>query len=650
MTSGLRPYPEYKDSNLPWLGRVPAHWDVRRNGRLFAQRNETGYGNLPILEVSLKTGVRVRDMNDRKRKQVMSDREKYKRAAKGDIAYNMMRMWQGAVGVAPVDGLVSPAYVVARPFPETETRYFSYLFRTAAYKNEVDGFSRGIVKDRNRLYWEDFKRMPSCFPPPEEQKAVADYLDANAVTVRRFIHNRRRLIEVLNEQKQAIINRTVTRGLDPNAPLKPTGIDRLGDIPEHWEIRPLKRWVSINEWVLPETTDPEYAFDYLDIGCVGTGRLAGRPSRIRFDDAPSRARRILRRGDTIISTVRTYLRAVYFVAEDVTDLVASTGFAVLTPCEGVVPEYLGITLQSDPFINRVTANSIGIAYPAIAETRLGTFHVAMPPTADEQRAIVAQVRRETAALTAWIERTQREIDLIREYRTRLISDVVTGKLDIRAGASLPATETTQAQRKRRANVYFRRSVFAAEIVHRLHEEPTFGHVKFEKLIFLCEKRCGVDTGSTYHRQAAGPYDNRALRSIDTQMKKQRWYEAQKGDKGYRYVPLEKAGGHQSYFDRYFAGTDADFSNIVETFRKLNTQRCEIVATLYAAWEDLLAQGREATDDHIVEQVLHHWHPAKQQVDEGRWRRALGWMKAKGLMPAMRGDESELVGKPADTEV
>ena len=161
----LASYPEYKDSGQPFLGDIPAHWNLFRNGRLFSQRNETGFGGLPILEVSLKTGVRVRDMENLKRKQVMSDREKYKRAAQGDIAYNMMRMWQGAVGVAPVDGLVSPAYVVARPFVDTESRYFSYLFRTSAYMREIDGYSRGIVKDRNRLYWEDFKRMSSCVPP-----------------------------------------------------------------------------------------------------------------------------------------------------------------------------------------------------------------------------------------------------------------------------------------------------------------------------------------------------------------------------------------------------------------------------------------------------------------------------------------------------
>lgn len=115
MNQTLRPYPEYKDSGLPWLGRLPVHWELRRNGRIFAQRIETGFPDLPILEVSLKTGIRVRNLENSDRKQMMSSRELYKRAAQKDIAYNMMRMWQGAVGVAPVDGLVSPAYVVAVP-------------------------------------------------------------------------------------------------------------------------------------------------------------------------------------------------------------------------------------------------------------------------------------------------------------------------------------------------------------------------------------------------------------------------------------------------------------------------------------------------------------------------------------------------------
>lgn len=432
----LQPYPEYKDSGEPWLGKIPAHWNLYRNGRLFAQRNETGFGELPILEVSLKTGVRVRDMDNLKRKQVMSDREKYKRAAKGDIAYNMMRMWQGAVGVAPVDGLVSPAYVVVKPFTETNSRYFSYLFRTASYMNEVDAYSRGIVKDRNRLYWQDFKRIPSPVPPIEEQQFITRFLDAIGSNVQKFIRNKRRLIELLKEQKQTIINQAVTRGIDPEVKLKPSGVEWIGDIPEHWDVAPLKHLASINSRVLPESTDENYTFKYFDISSVGTGRLTGEPETLRFGKAPSRARRILQKGDTILSTVRTYLKAVYYVSGDVEDWIASTGFAALTPKKTIHPPLLGLLIQSDIFINRIIRESIGVAYPAIAETKLGALHLAYPESLDEQEAIVSYIEMETSTIDQAIARAEREIELMWEYRTRLISDVVTGQVDVR-GVEVP---------------------------------------------------------------------------------------------------------------------------------------------------------------------------------------------------------------------
>src|SRR5690606_13110996 len=261
----------------------------------------------------------------------MSQKEKYKRAVKGDIAYNMMRMWQGAVGVAPVDGLVSPAYVVVKPYPEANSAYFSYLFRTSAYMREVNKFSRGIVADRNRLYWESFKQMPSLVPPRAEQDQIVAYLRAQDAHIARFIKAKRELIKLLTEQKLRIIDHAVTRGLDPNVRLKPSGIEWLGEVPEHWEVKPLKRWVRINARTLSEKTDPDFEFRYVDIGSVKTGRLVKELERIRFEAAPSRARRVLRRGDTIISTVRTYLRAIWYVDEATDDLIASTGFAVLTP-------------------------------------------------------------------------------------------------------------------------------------------------------------------------------------------------------------------------------------------------------------------------------------------------------------------------------
>lgn len=214
VTRGLDPDMRLKDSGVEWLGKVPEHWDVVRNGRLFTQRNETGFAELPILEVSLRTGVRVRDLSNPNRKQVMTDRDQYKRACANDIAYNMMRMWQGAVGVVPVEGLVSPAYVVARPLPGTESRYFANLFRTAAYMTQVDKYSRGIVKDRNRLYWLDFKAMPSCCPPLDEQVGIADWIDEQSGRIDHGLYNVREEISLLRELRTRLIADVVTGKLD----------------------------------------------------------------------------------------------------------------------------------------------------------------------------------------------------------------------------------------------------------------------------------------------------------------------------------------------------------------------------------------------------------------------------------------------------
>ena len=208
------PFAADRDSGVEWLPRVPSHWAMRRNKWLFAERNETGHGDLPVLEVSLRSGVGIRDMEDGPRKQQMTDRDKYKRAARGDIAYNTMRLWQGAIGVVPVDGLVSPAYVVARPLRGVEVSYYAYLFRTGAYKQEVDRNSRGIVSDRNRLYWDAFKRLASPHPPPEEQRRIAEYLDTASDRIDAGARGTRHQIALLREYRERLIADAVTGKLD----------------------------------------------------------------------------------------------------------------------------------------------------------------------------------------------------------------------------------------------------------------------------------------------------------------------------------------------------------------------------------------------------------------------------------------------------
>ncbi|SRR6266478_1862007 len=436
MTHELRPYPEYKDSGLPWLDNIPANWEVRRNGRLFAERKETGYPDLPILEVSLRTGVRVRDFEDSNRKQVMSNRDKYKRAAKGDVAYNMMRMWQGAVGAAPVDGLISPAYVVARPIPETETRYYAYLFRTGAYMNEVNKYSHGIVTDRNRLYWDEFKQMPSVFPPPDEQRTIADFLDQNGQLVQRFIRNKRRLIKLLNEQKHAIISRAVTRGINSAIRLKASGVDWLGDVPEHWDIQRLKRLTRFENGLPFKPSD--WKGSGVPIIRIQNLNGSGRFNYTDRKDLPENL--LISHGELLFSWSGN----------------RGTSFGPFLwdrPFGGYLNQHIfklnRYSLDTKFFyyllravtrhVEEQTHGIIGLVH--ITKPELGVVQVPVPPP-NEQKSIASHLD-EACADGNMLQRARREIDLILEYRTRLISDVVTGKLDVRHLASQAIALSTE---------------------------------------------------------------------------------------------------------------------------------------------------------------------------------------------------------------
>jgi type I restriction enzyme S subunit len=430
----LKTYPEYKDSSLPWLGNIPSHWDVRRNGRLFAQRNQTGFPDYPILEVSLRTGVRVRDFDNSKRKQVMSDREKYKLAVKGDIAYNMMRMWQGAVGVAPVDGLISPAYVVARPYPEVYSRYYTYLFRTAAYMDEVDKYSHGIVKDRNRLYWDEFKQIPSAFPPPDEQTTIANFLDQNRVLVHHFIRNKERLIGLLQEQKQAIINHAVTRGIDPDVRLKPSGIDWLGDVPEHWDIIRLK-WVAKLNPSKSESVDMRKDVDevaFLPMERVSTdGQI---DPEIKSASEVWNGYTYFRKGDVVLAKITPCFEngKGAYLSELPTEFgFGTTEFIVLRAGTRILPEFLYLITCTELFRILGAEAMTGAAGQQRVPIDFVKDYFVTLPNPDEQQAIIRGVQKESIYFNAAASHARRQIDLIREYRTRLIADVVTGKVDVR---------------------------------------------------------------------------------------------------------------------------------------------------------------------------------------------------------------------------
>ena len=215
--------------------------------------------------------------------------------------------------------------------------------------------------------------------------------------------------------------------LKPYPAYKLSGIEWLGEVPAHWEVRRLKYLATVNDEALPETTDPDMEFTYVDIGNVDSFRGITGTEDLVFEDAPSRARRIVRQGDVIVSTVRTYLKAIARIKPTDANLIVSTGFAVIRPRD-LDSGFTAYALRSPYFVDRVVAHSVGVSYPAINASELSSLDVAFPPL-PEQHAIATFLDRETARIDALVAKKERLIELLQEKRTALITRAITSGLD-----------------------------------------------------------------------------------------------------------------------------------------------------------------------------------------------------------------------------
>jgi type I restriction enzyme S subunit len=215
VTKGIRGERPMKDSGIEWLGEIPSTWQVFRMANLYDERSEAGLEELPILTVSINSGVSDYEIADEDKDRVFvrsEDRTKYKRVYPGDLTYNMMRAWQGAFGAVRVEGMVSPAYVVAKPKKsiDIDSRYMESLLRTSEATEEMHRYSRGIVDFRLRLYWPEFKNIRICLPPIEEQQEIADYLDKKCTAIDTLISKKEQFLTELENYKKSLIYEYVT--------------------------------------------------------------------------------------------------------------------------------------------------------------------------------------------------------------------------------------------------------------------------------------------------------------------------------------------------------------------------------------------------------------------------------------------------------
>jgi type I restriction enzyme S subunit len=440
-------YPKYKASGVEWLGDVPEHWSVRRVGTLFRQVDEPGDDELQILSVSIHDGVSDKELDEKEmdRKVTRSDdRSKYKKVQPGDLVYNMMRAWQGGFGSVAVAGMVSPAYVVARPIYEFATTFVEQLLRTPQAIEQMRRHSQGVTDFRLRLYWDEFRSLNVVLPPQDEQLAIATFLDRETAKIDGLVGEQRRLIELLKEKRQAVISHAVTQGLNPHAPRKPSGIEWLGDVPEHWEELPMKALFAIKHGYAFAGSEFSDSGEYVLMtpgSFHETGGYRARESEKFYTGADISPEYILKEGQLLVAMTEQapgLLGSALFVPRDAAYLHNQRlGRIHEIRDDRIFEQYLFHVFNSDRIRAEIAVTSTGSKVKHTSPQRILSIHIALPPLTEQQQ-IAEFINAETTKLDALTAEAERAIDLLQERRTALISAAVTGQIDVREFATREA--------------------------------------------------------------------------------------------------------------------------------------------------------------------------------------------------------------------
>lgn len=420
----ISPYENYKPSGVAWLGDIPEHWEKTYIKGITRIYSEKGKPNLELLSVYRDYGVIKKASRDDNHNKPGMDLSGYKVVYPNTLVLNKMKTWQGSLGISKYKGIVSPAYITCNIHLEkVQQEFLNYLLRCKNYVFEYNRLSYGVRPSQWDMRYQDFKSILVFLPSFKEQTAIAKFLDYKLSKIDRFIRKKKQLIKLLNEQKAGIINHAVTKGIDPNAKLKPSGIDWLGDIPEHWDVRKLKYSVRLNRHTQFDDIESSYKKIALENIESKTGRILELNTN-SFEGIGT----IFKPGDVLFGKLRPYLAKAAtpnFEGSCVNEIL------VLSPKkEEWNHEFLKYRMLASDFISIVDNSTYGAKMPRASWIFIGSLKLSLPPI-NEQFQIVKSIEEQHYSTNLLIEKIEKEIALIQEYRTALIAEAVTGKIDVR---------------------------------------------------------------------------------------------------------------------------------------------------------------------------------------------------------------------------
>lgn len=402
---------------MEWLGDVPEHWQQKPIWSLFKRVKRTNFPTERLLSVYRDYGVIPKDSRDDNHNRASEDLTPYQLVCENDLVINKMKAWQGSIAISELKGIVSPAYYIYQPKTEYNSKYIHFLIRSAYYIQSYKNYSKGIRVNQWDLEHEAFTHIDLLLPSLEEQQKIVAFLDTETARIDNLISKQEKLIELLEEQRKSIISHAVTKGLNPNAPMKDSGVEWLGEVPEHWVERKIK---FISKLMNEKTSEKSNVIALENIESW-TGKYIETQSSFDSDAVK------FKENDVLFGKLRPYLAKVYLVenqGEAVGDIY------VLRPNKLIHPQYLKFFMLSEKFIDYVNSSTNGTKMPRANWDFIGSISIYLPEISIQNQ-IVSYLESAIRKIELIINKQISLIDKLKEYRSSIISHAVTGKIDVR---------------------------------------------------------------------------------------------------------------------------------------------------------------------------------------------------------------------------
>ncbi len=430
-------YDQYKSTDVKWLGDIPEHWSIGKIRAVTVLKSKKNQPDLPVLSVYRDYGVILKDSRDDNHNATSLDTSNYKVVDVGDLVVNKMKAWQGSMGISQYRGIVSPAYITCtvdteRVFP----KFLHYLLRSQPYIGVYNALSYGVRVGQWDMHYEDFKHIPLPIPSREEQQRIANFLDRKTAEIDEAIAKKQRLIELLKEQKAILINQAVTKGLNPDAPMRDSGVEWIGDIPSHWLIRKLKYFTEVQSGI---TLGKLYggnnlsSYPYLRVANVQAGYFElAEIAELRLPRQIAN-QYLVRKGDILITEggdIDKLGRGTVWKGEIGNCLHQNHIFAVRVNQRLVSEYFVSIVLGADygrRYFTHTANKTTNLA--STNKAKLGNFPVAIPPI-NEQQKILEYCEVIDTEYDAVINTVLREVASLNEYKQVVVADAVTGKIKL----------------------------------------------------------------------------------------------------------------------------------------------------------------------------------------------------------------------------